>query len=111
MLIFLPVFLMLLTALALGRQPGATLYTLYQGWIDTLLALLAARLTGSFGIPTNTEHALMRCDALRECSRLDAEIARLRAAAAKEKQVSRHVELNLELKRIEAQLSIARTRL
>ena len=28
--------------LALGRQPRATLYALYQGWIDTLLALRAA---------------------------------------------------------------------
>jgi hypothetical protein len=34
--------------LARGRQPHATLYALYQGWLDTLLALHAARVTGAF---------------------------------------------------------------
>lgn len=98
-------------ALALGRQPRATLYALYQGWIDTLLALRAARVTGAFVVAANAEHASARRDALRECARLDAEIARLRAAAAKEKQMARQVELNLELKRVEAQRVTATERL
>lgn len=98
-------------ALALGRQPRATLYALYQGWLDTLLALQAARVTGDFAVAANAEHAAGRRDALRECARLDAEIARLRSAAAKEKQIARRVELNLELKRAETQLATARARL
>lgn len=89
-------------ALALGRQPSATLYALYQGWIDTLLALRTARLTGVYISATDTRHAAARHEALIECTRLDAEISRLRAAATKEKQISRQVELNLELKRVEA---------
>lgn len=98
-------------ALALGKQPRTTLYALYQGWIDTLLALQAARVTGAFAVAANAEHAALRRDALQECARLDAEIARLRAAAAKEKQMSRRVELNLELKRVEAAQAAARANL
>jgi len=89
-------------ALALGQQPRTTLYSLFQGWIDTLYALHAARTTGAFAVASNAEHAAARRDALQECARLDAEIARLRAAAVKEKQMARQVELNLELQRIEA---------
>ena len=98
-------------ALALGKQPRTTLYALYQGWIDTLLALQAARVTGAFAVAATAEHAALRRDALQECARLDAEIARLRATAAKEKQMSRRVELNLELKRVEAAQAAARANL
>ena len=95
----------------LGRQPQTSLYALFQGWLDTLLAQQAARLTGHFAVPVNAEYATGRRDALRECARLDAEIARLRSAAAKEKQMARQVELNLELKRVAAQLTSAMERL
>ena len=100
-----------LDALALGKLPRATLYALYQGWIDTLLALHAARVTGAFAVAANAEHSSARRDALQECARLDGEIARLRAAAAKEKQMARRVELNLELKRVEAAQAAARANL
>jgi hypothetical protein len=89
-------------ALALVRQPHTDLYQLYQGWIDTLLALLAAAVTGRFAVSTSADQAAVRREALRECARLDAEIARLRAAAKKEKQMARQVELNLKIKRAEA---------
>lgn len=95
-------------ALALGKQPRATLHALYQGWLDTLLALQAARVTGTFAVAANAEHAASRRAALQECARLNGEIARLRATAEKEKQMSRRVELNLELKRVEAAQAAAR---
>ena len=98
-------------ALALGKQPRITLHALYQGWIDTLLALQAARVTGAFTVAANAEQAAARRDALQECARLDGEIARLRAAAAKEKQMARRVELNLEIKRVEAAQAAARANL
>jgi hypothetical protein len=98
-------------AMTLGKQPRATLHALYQGWIDTLLALQAARVTGTFAMAADAEHAALRRDALDECLRLDGEIARLRATAAKEKQMSRRVELNLELKRVEAAQVTARANL
>ena len=98
-------------ALALGKQPRTTLHALYQGWIDTLLALQAARVTGVFTVPATAKHAALRRDALQKCAQLDAEIARLRATAAKEKQMSRRVELNLELKRVQAAQAAARANL
>ncbi len=98
-------------ALALGKQPRTTLFALYQGWLDTLLALQAARVTGAFAVAASAEQAAARRAALQDCARLDAEIARLRATAAKEKQMSRRVELNLELKRVEAALAAARANL
>ena len=99
------------SALALGKQPRTSLHALYQGWIDTLLAHQAARVTGAFAVAANAEHAAARRDALQEWTRLDAEIARLRASAAKEKQMARRVELNLELKRVEAAQAATRANL
>lgn len=89
-------------ALALGRQPRNSLYALYQGWIDTLVAAQAARVTGIFAVAGDLARTAARRDAMREHARLESEIARLRAAAGKEKQMPRKVELNLELKRVEA---------
>jgi len=105
---FLPAFS---ATLALGRQMHASLYALYQSWVDVLLALKAARVTGVYRLAANAGDAAARRDALRECARLDAEIARLRAAAAGEKQMPRQVELNMEIKRMEAALVVVKGRL
>jgi hypothetical protein len=98
-------------ALPLAGQPRTNLYALYQGWIDTLHALLVSRVTGIFAAAQSPTRATDRHAALREYVRLDAEADRLRAAAAKERQMARQVELNLELKRIEAAQAAARERL
>ncbi len=76
---YLPTFS---ATLALGRQTHANLYSLYQSWVDVLLALKAARVTGVFRLAANAGDAAARRDALRECARLDAEIARLRVLLA-----------------------------
>lgn len=98
-------------ALALTSQPQATLFGLYQGWIDSVQALLAARLTGTFKAADSPEQAVARRQALQECQRLELEEARLRTQADKEKQLARQVELNLALKRVQAQLAAARQQL
>jgi hypothetical protein len=98
-------------ALALSRQPRANLYALFQGWIDTLLALSAARLVGSWRPATSPDQVVARREALRQCEALDAEMARVRATAAKEKQMARQVELNLALRRLEADKKAALDRL
>lgn len=94
-------------SLSVTRQPQATLHALYQGWVDCVQALLAARLTGSYQVPTTPEQAAKRRRALANCERLEAEVSRLRAQAAKEKQLARQVELNLRLKRVQAELAAA----
>jgi hypothetical protein len=88
-------------ALALSRQPQASLLALYEGWVDVLVALEAARRTGRFEVLDTAERRATRRDALRECARVEAEMARLRAAAAKEKQMARQIELNVEVRRAE----------
>jgi len=100
-----------LEALSLRSLPRPDLFRLYQGWIDAVQALLAAQLTGHFSLPGTHEHAAARREVLREAARLEAEMTRLRAAAAKEKQVPRQVELNLALKHAEAARAAALTRL
>lgn len=98
-------------SLALTCQPRSTLYTLYQGWVDAVQALQAARVTGVFSIPTSATEAAERAVALQEYRRLETRIAELRAAAGKERQIARQVEINLELKHLRADRDSVRARL
>jgi len=100
-----------LAALSLAKQPRNTLYELYQGWLDTVLALQTACVLGDFSLPRSREHADARSKALLECDRLESEMASLRAAAAREKQLPRQVELNLQLKRLAEAHAAARARM
>lgn len=97
--------------IAVARQPRADLFALYQGWMDTVVALLAAQVTGTFAVASSPEMAAARRTALAECERLEAQLAKLRAAAAKERQVARQVDLNLEIKQVQAEHSAARAKL
>ncbi len=97
--------------LALTRQPRTTLLSLYQGWIDCVHALLAARWTGAFTVAGGEPLAAARRQALQDCERLEIEVARLRTQAAHENQIARQVALNLALKRVQAELTAAKERL
>ncbi len=101
----------LLEAMALDRQPHHDLMALYQGWMDCLTAAEAARLTGKFRLPNGPTAAAAQRDALRACQRLEQEAARLRSQAAKERQIAKQVDLNLELQRLDARLRAARAQL
>jgi hypothetical protein len=98
-------------AMALGHQPRANLFLLYQGWLDTLLALKAAFHTNAFTIVQAADRREVRRLALIEFERLKVEVEHLRAAAVKEKQLRKQVELNLKLQRLETDLADARARL
>jgi len=91
-------------ALALTNRPYRTLFDLYQHWTDSLVALLAARLTGTFAEARTPERAAARRRALQDSDRLEREITRLQAQAGKERQLARQVELNRELKRLQSTL-------
>ena len=95
-----------LAAMELGRQPRASLHALYAGWIDTMTSLMAARVTGAWQPVTQPVLAAARRDGLSECARLDLEIARTRAIAAKEKRLNRRVDLNMTIQRLQAALAI-----
>lgn len=94
-------------ALPLTKQPQSSLYALYSGWLDTLVALLAAGRSGQFRMCDTRAAAEARRQALETCASADAEVARIRAAAARETQVARQAELNQALRAVRAKLAAA----
>lgn len=100
-----------LSSLALSTLPAADLFVLYQAWIDRLVGLEAASITGSFTPPTSAEHSTTLRDGLANHARLQYELTTLRNQAAKEKQLNRRVELNITIKRLEVELAELKTTL
>ncbi|MBN2585018.1 MAG: DUF4391 domain-containing protein [Planctomycetes bacterium] len=97
-----------LASLAISSISARDLFALYQGWLDRLAALEAARITGTFMPPDSPGRAAAMREGLDAHARLQREIAGLRAQAAKEKQINRRVDLNLKIKQLEAELAAAR---
>ena len=100
-----------LGSLALSRLPARDLFALYEGLLVRLAGLDAARITGAFALPQSDENAAVLWDHVDMHARLRRDVAILRAKADKEKQLNRRVELNLEIKRLEGELSQALTTL
>jgi hypothetical protein len=96
-----------IASLALADQPRRDLRALYQGWIERFEAYAAARHTGRFAPAADAGAAERRRAALVDHERLMGEIAVLRTRAAKEKQLNRRVELNLQVKQLESRLADA----
>jgi hypothetical protein len=100
-----------LETVSLAAQPRTHLMALYQGWIDCVQAYQAARITGRFVVPTSREMSGLRSAALAEHDRLIRQIAILRAKAERESQVNHRVEINLEIRRLQAALAEAKEKL
>ena len=94
-----------LHSLALANQPCRDLFALYDGWLARIEALNAARLTGAFAASDAASQVARRREALEAHSRLTREISGLRAKAAREKQLNRRVDLNLQIQRLEAEIA------
>jgi hypothetical protein len=94
-----------LASLAVSSLPTRDLFALYQGWLDRIAALEAAQITGTFAPPDSADRASALREGLDTHARLQRDLAVLRAQAEKEKQLNRRVELNLEIKRLEAKLA------
>lgn len=99
------------TSLALNRQPHAHMLALYQGWVDCVVALLAAKETGKFRLSHSPDESSERLTAMRKWNELGVTIGRLRVAAARERQMPRRVELNLQIRKLENQRTALRDRL
>jgi hypothetical protein len=94
-----------LASLAVSGLPNRDLFALYQGWLDRVAALEAAQITGTFTPPDSADRASDLRNSLDTHARLQRDLAVLRAQAEREKQLNRRVELNLEIKRLEAKLA------
>lgn len=100
-----------LAAMAIPQQPRSNLYGLYQGWIDTLQAFQVAQRTGCFHIAESQAAVSARHYLLQTCVELEANIATLRSTARKERQIARQVEVNMQINRLQIELSEAQTKL
>lgn len=98
-------------AMALSRQPSQSLLALYQGWIDTVIALQAAGITGQFRADTQPAAAARRAEALDHIRQLEKRTAELRKAATREKILARQIDLNLDIKRMQAEIAAAQAQL
>ncbi len=96
-----------LDSLAISSLPSQNLLVLYQGWIDRVAALEASQITGKFAPPNSSDQASALRERLNVHTELQHKIGVLRVKAQNEKQVNRRVELNLEIKRLQAQLAVA----
>jgi hypothetical protein len=94
-----------LASIAVSRLPVRDLFALYDGLLQRMAALDAARITGVFAPPESAERASVLREGLGAHARLKRDLAILRAKADKEKQLNRRVELNLEIKRLEVELA------
>ena len=94
-----------LAAMALRHQPRESMMSLYQGWLDTLAALQAAQITGRFREVESASAADARRGALKRWNEIRDEMASLRAAAEKTKQMGRLAEINTRLQQLKARES------
>ena len=94
-----------LSSLALSSLPRRDLFSLYQGWLDRMAALEASEITGVFKLPVSTDRSSALRENLDNHSKLKHELFILRSAAEKETQINRRVELNLEIRKREEEIS------
>ncbi|HZM05277.1 MAG TPA: DUF4391 domain-containing protein [Candidatus Saccharimonadales bacterium] len=94
-----------LARLPVGDLPQRDLFALYQGWLDSVLALEAAQITGAFTPPSSSERSMMLRENLDARIDVVRELAVLRAQAEKETQLNRRVELNLAIKSLNARIA------
>lgn len=83
-----------------GERPR-DLWELYDGWMARVQALSAARITQRYVVATTAARVSERREALARYDETVRELAALRLAAEREKQITKRVELNLELRRLE----------
>lgn len=100
-----------LNSLSITDQPRQDLFSLYEGWFARIEALTAARLSGKYVVSDEKNSIARRRTALEAHSRLTREMAGLSAKAIREKQMNRRVDLNLEIQRLETEITVHKANL
>jgi hypothetical protein len=96
-----------LVSISLPKLPRGDMFSLYQGWLDRLIALRFARLEGRFVLPRDAGETDRRQKILAERERRERELERLRMAARGERQLSRRAELNRRIRELRTTLAKA----
>jgi hypothetical protein len=94
-----------MAAMALGQQPRESMMSLYQAWLDKLAALQAAQITGQFREVDPGDEADALRVSLQRWNEIRDEMASLRSAAKKTKQMRRLSEINTRLQHLKARES------
>jgi hypothetical protein len=98
-----------LASLPVPVSPAADLYHLYQRWLQSLTALDAAAIAGTYhDVQSPAQESLLR-ESIDRYINIRSEIESLRRLANKEKQLSRRVELNTRIHTLEKNLNHLRT--
>lgn len=92
-------------SLGLSGLDKNNLYDFYQAWISRLIALDTSCITGIFKLISAEESPQTAKAALENHAKLTAELSLLRSQVAREKQISKRVNLNLKIKEIERTLT------
>ena len=93
-----------LARLSVVGLPQTDLFALYQSWLNAILALEAAQITGAFRPPIAENSAALR-DSLDARAQALRDLALLRTRAENETQLSRRVDTNLAIKELEARIA------
>lgn len=91
-----------LSSLALAALRNTNLYALYEDWINRVIALEAARVSGLYRPPVTAERATAVREGVAGYTTAQRKLVALRSRAEREKQLSRRIDLNLEIRRLEA---------
>ncbi len=94
-----------LRSLRLTGLPKGDLQDLYLGWGDRILGIRAIPLSGAYAVPVDRDHSQRLRGSLEAFSRIERDLASIRARAARETQLSKRVDLNLAIRRLEAELA------
>ena len=94
-----------LARLAVGSLPQRDLFALYQSWLDSVLALEAAQITGAFVPPPSAERSAALRENLDSRTRALRDLALLRTQSENETQLNHRVELNLAIKKLDVRIA------
>lgn len=93
-----------LNSLTLVDLPQTHFFAFYSAFVDRLIALDCAQLTGKYSLEPAGKAKQKRRERLAACHELEVQVAELRVAIKKETQFNRKVELNAKIKRLESEL-------
>lgn len=99
---YVPFFADFRRHLAISSLPRMHMFALYQGWMNAFIALQTAAVTGRFVTEPGGDVSETRRTALRALRDIDVQIASITSIAAKERQLPRRVELNLQIQALRA---------
>jgi hypothetical protein len=94
-----------INSLAVPSQPHTDLLDFYNGWVASITGRIVERRIRKFSLPDSPEDAANMRIAVAECQRIEDRMVSIRKEAAREKQMPRHVELNMELQQLQAALA------